>query len=103
MPESIKIGRLKIEDWSSVIWSDECKIQLFPANNRKWCWKEPKTVLDSRSVVPTVKYKYGGNLIVWGCFTSKGVGCLVKIENGLDAKLYRKILSEDLKSTLKCE
>jgi len=32
-----------------------------------------------------------------GCFTSKGVGFLCPIENGLDAALYREILNDEFK------
>ncbi|GES86890.1 pre-rRNA-processing protein TSR1 homolog [Rhizophagus clarus] len=35
-----------------------------------------------------------------GCFTSRGVGYLYKIDGGLDAKLYRKILDENFMETL---
>jgi hypothetical protein len=35
------------------------------------------------------------NIMVWGCFTSNGVGFLCQIENGLDAELYRKILNDE--------
>lgn len=36
-----------------------------------------------------------------GCFTSRGVGFLCKIEGRLDAELYCRILSEDFMETLR--
>ena len=36
-----------------------------------------------------------------GCFTIFGAGYLCKIDGGLDAELYRRILDEDLMETLK--
>ena len=34
--------------------------------------------------------------MVWGCMSHFGVGNIVRIDGGLDAELYCKILSEDL-------
>ncbi|PKY61070.1 hypothetical protein RhiirA4_283663, partial [Rhizophagus irregularis] len=46
--------------------------------------------------------KFGGrSIFVWGCFTSCGVGFLCKIEGGLNAELYCRILSEDFMETLR--
>ncbi|GBC03550.1 hypothetical protein RclHR1_00520002 [Rhizophagus clarus] len=59
----------------------------------------PKNPLQDAHVKPTVKFG-GGSIFVWGCFTSSGVGYLVRIEGGLDAELYCKILEEDLMGTL---
>jgi hypothetical protein len=42
----------------------------------------------------------GGNIMVWGCFTSQGAGHLCRIEGGLDGDLYRQILDDELKATL---
>ena len=38
--------------------------------------------------------------MVWGCFTSLGVGHLCHIDGGLDGDLYRRILNEDFLGTL---
>ena len=35
-----------------------------------------------------------------GCFTSRGIGYLCKIDGGLDAELYRRILDEDFMEML---
>ncbi|GBB84788.1 hypothetical protein RclHR1_11360002 [Rhizophagus clarus] len=58
-----------------------------------------KHPLQDAHVKPTVKFG-GGSIFVWGCFTSSGVGYLVRMEGGLDAELYCKILEEDLMGTL---
>ena len=69
------------EDWKCVVWSDESKFQLFNSDGRQWCWKRLGEPLNDRSVKPTVKHG-GGNLMVWGCVTSKGVGYLCRIDGG---------------------
>lgn len=38
--------------------------------------------------------------MVWGCMTYSGVGYMAKIDNGLDADLYCKILRSELMQTL---
>ncbi|GBB93279.1 hypothetical protein RclHR1_21400004 [Rhizophagus clarus] len=35
------------------------------------------------------------SIFVWGCFTCFRVGFLYKIDGGLDAELYQRILDED--------
>jgi transposase len=88
-----------VSDWNKVVWSDESKFQIFGSDGRQYCWKRPKDPLQDAHVKPTVKFG-GGSIFVWGCFTSSGVGYLVRIEGGLDAELYCKILEEDLMDTL---
>ncbi|KAJ3005377.1 hypothetical protein NUW54_g4364 [Trametes sanguinea] len=42
----------------------------------------------------------GGKVTIWGCITSRGVGCLHRIEGTMDAKMYHHILEESLLGTL---
>jgi transposase len=88
-----------MEDWNRVIWSDESKFTVFGSDGREYCWKKPTDPLRPQHVKPTVKYG-GGNIMVWGCFSSHGIGFLCRIEEGLDAELYKQILNEDLMETL---
>ena len=45
--------------------------------------------------------KFGGGLvIVWGCFTSTGIGYLCQINGRMNSELYQKILEEDFLRTL---
>jgi len=88
-----------VNDWSKIVWSDESKFQIFGSDGRQYCWKRPNEQLQDAHVNPTVKFG-GGSIFVWGCLTSSGVGYLVRIEGGLDAELYCRILEEDLFSSL---
>src|SRR4051812_41961777 len=59
----------------AVVWSDESKFQLFGSDGRQWYWKKLNELLSTRHIRPTVKHG-GGNIMVWGCFTSSGIGYL---------------------------
>lgn len=88
-----------VNDWKQVIWSDETKINRFGSDGRLWCWKSKGEGLSDRTVQPTVKHG-GGSVMVWGCMTASGVGHLSKIDGGLDAELYCKILEDELVRTM---
>ncbi|KAK8797500.1 hypothetical protein WA158_005846 [Blastocystis sp. Blastoise] len=63
-------------DWSRVIWSDESKA-------------------DYRLTI-----KHGaGNAMFWGCISSHGTGCLVKIDGIMDTNKYLDVLREYLKKS----
>ena len=38
--------------------------------------------------------------MVWGCFTSSGIGYLCRIDGDLDGELYRKILDDEFLATV---
>ena len=43
----------------------------------------------------------GGNVMIWGYITAKGLGQLCHIQGNMDIKLYISILDDDVFSTLK--
>jgi transposase len=88
------------EDWKSVIFSDESKFNLFGFDGRHWCWRKPGEEFDERYVRKEVKHG-GGNVMVWGCVTAKGLGRIVKIDGNMDGTLYTEILKDDVLGTLK--
>ena len=81
------------EHWKRVVWSDEAKFELFGSKRRQYCWVKPGAPLTSRQVQSTVKHG-GGNIMMWGCFTAHGIGYLCRIDDGLDAELYRRTLGD---------
>ena len=89
-----------IEDWSKIIWSDESKFKIFGSDGKQYYWKRPEEPLNHFHVKPTVKFG-GGSVMIWGCFTSRGVGGFCRIDGMMDAKLYQQILHEDLMNTIK--
>ena len=86
------------EDWKKVCFSDESKFELFNTSRRQYCWKRPGAPLMSHHIKPSVKHPL--SIMIWGCFTSEGIGNLVLIDGTLDAKLYCRILKEDFLGTL---
>ena len=60
-------------------------------------WKEPKKWFDQKFIKSTVKYGKG-SVMLWGCFSSKGVGNLIFIDDIMDKFLYLDILRDNLGS-----
>jgi transposase len=83
-----------VEDWRKVIWSDESKFEIFGSRRRQYYWKRPGEQLQDAHIQQTVKHN-GGNIMVWGCMTSQGIGGFCQISGSLDGELYRKILDDD--------
>ena len=50
---------------------------------------------DPKCTVPTMKHN-GGSVMVWGYFSSSGVGNLCFTEGNVDRFLYREILRKNL-------
>jgi transposase len=84
--------------WESVIFSDECKFNLYNSDGCSYVWREPHKKLDSKYVETTVKFGRG-SVMVWGCFSSKGMGRLVFIEEIMDRYLYLDILRNNLRDS----
>ena len=70
-------------EWSKVIWTDESKINLIGSDGIRYVWKKAGEGISDRDFIPTVKYG-GGKLLFWGCFSSSGVGKIVKIDGIMD-------------------
>jgi hypothetical protein len=88
----------KYKDWTvdnckRVVWSDETKVNHFGSDGREWCWRKRGERFQARHVQPTVKFG-GGSLMIWGCFTTHGVGDMCQIEGGMDAKLYAEVFDD---------
>src|SRR5205085_11709666 len=72
---------------------------IFGSDGCQYCWKQLKKPLKSCHVKPTVKFG-GRSIMVWGCFTSQGVGKLIQIDGRMNARLYIQILNEGFLGTL---
>ena len=88
-----------LEDWKTVVWSDETKINRLGSDGRKWIWKKTGEGLNDRLVQGTVKFG-GGSLMMWGCMLWEGVGFACKIDGRMDGELYTQILEDELQETL---
>lgn len=81
--------------WKKVLWSDETKIELFGLNAKRYVWRKTNTAHHPEHTIPTVKHG-GGNIMLWGCFSSAGTGKLVRVDGRMDGAKYRAILEENL-------
>ncbi|KAK3515912.1 hypothetical protein QTP86_004938, partial [Hemibagrus guttatus] len=83
------------EDWENVLWSDETKIELFGKNSTCRVWRRKNAELHPKNTIPTVKHG-GGNIMLWGCFSAKGPGRLIRVKERMNGAMYHEILSKNL-------
>ncbi|KAJ4926540.1 hypothetical protein JOQ06_008713 [Pogonophryne albipinna] len=83
------------EDWENVIWSDETKIERFGKTKTRRVWRRKNAELHPKNTIPTVKHG-GGNIMLWGCFSAKGPGRLIRVKERMNGAMYREILSDNL-------
>lgn len=92
---ALKYRHKPLEFWKSVIFSDESKFEVFRPKNVLKVWRKSKTAYDVKNILPTIKHG-GGNVIVWGCMASNGVGNLAFIDNRMTARMYIDVLRSNL-------
>jgi len=61
------------DNWKTVIFSDESKFNLLGSDGCCYYWRKPGQEFDERYVRKEIKHG-GGNVMVWGCITAKGLG-----------------------------
>ncbi|KAI4877231.1 hypothetical protein NFI96_001655 [Prochilodus magdalenae] len=84
------------EYWENVIWSDETKVELFGKKHNSSCLEERVNAeLHPKNTIPTVKHG-GGNIMLWGCFSAKGPGRLVRVHERMNGAMYCEILGANL-------
>ncbi|KAK3511150.1 hypothetical protein QTP70_032158 [Hemibagrus guttatus] len=89
----------KEEDfWSSVLWSDETKIELFGHNDVAFIWRKKGEDFNPKNTIPTVKHG-GGNLMFWGCFSAGGPGNLITVNGTMKKEQYIKILNNNIRQS----
>lgn len=80
-----------IDQWKSVLWTDESKFELFGNKRRQYVRRKQGERFKSQCIAPTVKHG-GGSVMLWGCFSYDGVGDLVKIDGIMRKEDYHRIL-----------
>lgn len=92
---ALKYRDWNASDWDKVLWSDETKISLHSNSGRKYTWRRKDEAMHESNLRPTFKHG-GGNIFMWGCMSSGGVGYACKINDGLDSELYLKIMDDEM-------
>lgn len=82
-----------MDQWKSVLWTDESKFELFGNKRRQYVRRKQGERFKSQCIAPTVKHG-GGSVMVWGCFSYEGVGELVKIDGIMRKEHYHRILQQ---------
>lgn len=80
--------------WDSVIFSDESKFDVCVGDTRKRVIRKKDEAYHKDCLKRTVKFP--ASVMVWGCFSAKGVGQLHFIEGTVNAPKYIQILEEHL-------
>lgn len=83
------------DDWKRVIFSDETKINRMGSDGRTWVWGIRGSRRTRREIQTTVKHG-SGSTMVWGCFTSQGVGQMCQVDGIMDSRMYAQILDRHL-------
>ena len=83
------------QDWTRVIWSDECYVHLGDNNGRIWITRRADEELDEGCLVPMFKQS-SVRVMVWGCVAQGWKGPLVVLEypggkgGGMTAARYQE-------------
>ena len=85
--------------WEKVLWTDETKLELFGHNYRNHVWRKDGEAYLPKNTVPTVKFG-GGSIMIWGCFSAKGVGKVSVIDGKMNVESYQKILQDNLMTSV---
>lgn len=80
-----------LDQWKSVLWTDESKFELFGTNRRRFVRRKTNEKYNPSCIAPTVKHG-GGSVMVWGCFSYEGLGELFKIDGIMRKEHYHNIL-----------
>ena len=82
------------EAWRRVIFSDECRFEIFP--RRKIRVRRTKTEKFLPACVAPAVQMGGEALMVWGCITSEGPGELYFVDGTVNSTTYCQILEETM-------
>ncbi|CAJ0950757.1 unnamed protein product [Ranitomeya imitator] len=99
LPARLKLARENFDYpekyWENVLWYNETKVELFDRNKTRRVWRRQNAELHPKNTIPTVKH-VGGNIMLWGCFSAKGPGQLIRIHERMNGAMYLEILSANL-------
>ena len=84
-----------LKDWKRVIWSDECRIELWQGSRGRRIRRTKLERFNQDCIAPTVKHG-GGSLMVWACFRWNKLGPIIVIDGTMDRQKYIDTLENHL-------
>jgi transposase len=88
-----------LEQWHSIIWSDNSHFTLYQTDGKVWIWQSKGEMYNIDCQVPTVKHA-GGLVMFWGWCSAYLRGPLVKCSNAMNSIEYKNILETHLLPSL---
>ena len=83
-----------VEQWSSVIWSDESWFTVTGNDGGARIIRKVDKRYEAKHIVPTKKYG-GGEVMIWSCFHANGFGPLVLVDGTVyQDKIYQYFSSK---------
>lgn len=86
------------DKWRRVIWSDESKFEVTVGDQRSKVIREKGEAFQKDCLKQKVKFP--ASLMIWGCMSAQGVGCLQFIDGTVNAEKYKSILEESLRPSI---
>lgn len=87
-------------DWARMHFSDESKFNLVGSNGRRYVKRETDDRLNPKCINKSAKHG-GGSVMVWGMFSSEGVGPLVRVTGTVDANVYLNLVRQHVIPSLR--
>jgi len=89
-------GNWSVDQWDTVLWSDECHIYLGP-HGQEWVQRPIGAAYEQKYMTRTILDP--PSLSFWGCMSGRGIGALHIYTGDLDAERYTGVLGTHLLST----
>ena len=83
------------ENWAKVFFSDESKFNLFGNDGKNIVKRRIGEKLSAKCTKKTVKFG-GGNVMVFGMFSSQGTTPLVRLQTRVNAQMYKNIVQDHI-------
>ncbi|KAL1914594.1 uncharacterized protein VTP21DRAFT_8125 [Calcarisporiella thermophila] len=94
-----QLVRWDFQTIETIIFSDETIVPFLQTTGNEYTYVKKGQPLRECNIIPTTKQGKEA-IMVWGCITSQGVGLLLRVEGGINARMYQIILDEGFLGTL---
>lgn len=83
------------QEWKRILFTDETKINRLGSDGKQYVRRPPKCEYNPNYTTITLKHG-GGNVVIWGCFSWRGVGPIHRVKGIMDQYMYINILENIL-------